>query len=174
MVKKNTLLFIRFIIPFASFVFLLGYLVLLHGFLAGLHAMLLMWSLYVLCIPGAHGNALVNIPLQFFFGIKVSTEPYVWSFMALLNILSYIFMPLAYQATIPTQVLYHIIQKPIPCWGTFAAAFLGTFYRFIVGNRSHIILHEIIRLLLIIAGTIAFFYFTHKEIVVKVSTVIST
>ncbi|MBS1988539.1 hypothetical protein JST56_06155 [Candidatus Dependentiae bacterium] len=171
MIRKHHILLLKFLSVASLFSTMLIFLVSYHGIKDGIHSLMLFWSLYVVCIPGAHGKILIGVPCGRFFNIVPSTEPYIWSFMVVLNILSFIFRPEIYQTILPTQLLYLIITTPYPCWATFATAFPGTFYRSLVGVHHYKARHAIIRLLLIIGGIIAFLFFTHKELITLLHTV---
>lgn len=171
MIRKHSVLLVKFLLAATLFSFIVGFLVLYHGLCNGALCMLLFWSLYVLCIPGPHGKILIGIPCRFLFKSAPSTEPYLWSFMVIVNILCFIFFPNIYQLTLPTQFLYLIITTPYPCWGTFFTAFPGTFYRSLVGAPRYKARHAVIRCMLIIAGIASFLFFTHKELITLLHTV---
>lgn len=171
MIRKHHILLIKFFTAASFFCFILCFLVSYHGLGNGILCTMLLWSLYVLCIPAPHGKVLLGIPCRFLFDTIPSTEPYLWSFMVTINIFSYIFAPDVYQLTLPTQFLYLIISTPYPCWITFFTAFPGTFYRSLVGAHRYKARHVIIRCMLIIGGIVSFIFFTHKELITLLHTV---
>ncbi len=173
MIRKHHIQLIKFLSVASLFATIFIFLISYHGLKDGIHSMILFWSLYVLCIPAAHGKILIGIPCGKIFNIVPSTEPYIWSLMVVLNILSFIFRPDIYQFILPTQLLYLIIVTPYPCWATFITAFPGTFYRSLVGVHRYKARHTVIRCMLIIGGIIAFLFFTHKELITLLHTVAS-
>lgn len=142
------------------------YLFFMNSFSHALLGTLLSWSLYVLCLPGAHGSWLIGFPVYFLYRRRITTEPYLWTFMALLNVAILFFAPTYYLTTIPTRLLYSIITHPFPGWIIFLTAFIGTFFYFIVGNKQNKPTYAIIRQLLVIVGYLTFLYISHKYIVI--------
>lgn len=164
---------IKFLISVAAFCGVATYIFWGYGFLAAIHGTLLVWSVYVLCVPGAHGNNIIGFPYMVMTNEKILTEPYLWAFMALLNVVSFLFFPSTYFMTIPTHFLYSIIVRPFPSGIIFFTAFPGTFYQFLLGKRPYTATHILFRHLLIIAGTIAFIYFSQRHFVTIMGTAIS-
>lgn len=170
MIRKHHILLIKFFTAAASFCFILCFLISHHGLGYGILCTMLLWSLYVLCIPGSHGKILISIPCRLLLNTTPSTEPYLWSIMVIINIFSFIFVPDVYQLTLPTQLLYVILITPYPCWATFFTAFPGTFYRSLIGAHRYKARHALIRSLLILGGIAGFIFFTHKELITLLHT----
>lgn len=160
---------IKYLIYLAILVFVCMYLSLGYGFWHGLHLTALIWSFYILCIPGAHGQLAFGFPLQFITHKPLHTEPFVWSAALLLNIITYTYIPKIYVLTFPSCLLYRILTTPNPYWLILLFSALGTFYYFIVGEkpfRPHSNIHRIIRHLIVIFALLAFIYLSHKEIII--------
>lgn len=151
-------------ISFGSF-----YLIATHGPKQGTLLALLIWSAYVLCIPGAHGQLLLGFPLRIITSRPIFTEPFFWSLAVATNIFAYFFAPYAYYQTIPTYLLYRIIANPNPYWLIFLVSALGTFFTFMINEDTmHIksYRNKIIRHLLILSGLLTFLYLSHQELII--------
>jgi len=56
------------------------------GLVQGMHLVFLAWSLYVLCVPAAHGRMLIGAPIKIFLKKTFFPEPYLWVACVILNI----------------------------------------------------------------------------------------
>ena len=158
-------LLIRFLLSVTALSACFFYLLLAYSFFDAFICTLLIWSLYVLGVPGSHGVSLIGFPLAFVYKEQYLVEPYVWTVMALLNVVILIFAPTYYMMTFPTTLLYLIITHPYPCSIIFITSFIGTFFYYCLGNRPVTATHLLLRQLTILFGYLVFLYFSHKHVV---------
>jgi len=165
--------YFKFILFLSGFSLLASFFVIQYGLEPGLHIAFLSWSFYILCIPSAHGDIILGVPLRLIRHKPFFTQPLMWTSAFLLNAFSVTFTPDIYLSSIPTQLLYRIIERPYPCWIIFVISAVGTMYPVIIGNENfyaklyfHTIIHHIIKLL----GVFTFIYFAHQELVIILNT----
>ena len=171
---KKTFLFpnFLFITPLASsLVLFCVYQIYQHGALDGLYLAALAWSMYVICVPAAHGRVLFGMPAFFMLKKKVFPEVYVWTGAVALNIVTVLFDPKLYQVTIPTHLLYRIltIQK---YWPILIIALVGTWYRLMCGHKRYYAnerYHTIIRYLILLLGLFVFYWLVKNDFIVMVN-----
>lgn len=159
------LTWLKFLLSVTTLSSYLLYMLLSYSFFDALLVTLLAWSLYVLCLPGAHGAMLIGIPLSFVYRENYIVEPYVWTFLALLNVLVILFCPTYYFMSFPTKILYSIIMHPKPCWLIFCTSFVGTFFYYFISSRAITATHLLLRQLILLLGYFVFLYFSHKHVV---------
>ncbi len=157
---------VKFLVAVTILSSLFLYLAITHPIHQALIGTLLAWSLFVLCLPGAHGASLVGFPAHFLYNKKLITEPYIWTGMALLNIVTLIFFPHYYLLSIPSRLLFSIITHPFPGWIIFITSFVGTFFHFLFDKKSQGATLILIRQLIIILGYLIFLYISHKYAVI--------
>lgn len=146
-----------------------------HGFLQGMHLVFLAWSLYILCIPAAHGRILIGGPSRIIFRKKILPEPYLWTLAAAINIVSLIFTPDVYHHTLPTYLLYRILTIP-KYWIILVIGVIGTWYRVICGTeryKKYDATHTIIRHLILLFGLLVLFYMTNYDVIVMINVMAS-
>ena len=168
MKKRTKIYFLRYFSYLLFAGLITFYFVLLHGALDGLCLTLLTWSLYILVIPGSHGQYLFGGPPSIFKGIHIYTEPFLWNLAILGNVLTYFVYPKIYTKTFLTHFLYRVITTPNPYWFIIFISALGTFYNFL--TRQHYYLpssykHLAIRYILVLIGLFTFLYLSHREII---------
>ena len=137
-----------------------------YGIRLGTHLVLLMWSMYILCIPGSHGQLLFGLSIHSLKQTKFYTEPFMWSMAILFNIITYSATPHVYLKTIPTKLLYRIISTPNPYWIIVFISTVGTFYNFATRENyfeTKSLFHKNTRRIIIFAGILTFFYLSYKE-----------
>lgn len=167
--KSNKKYFIKFLFYTGILVSICIYLSLEYGLGLGLYLTALIWSFYILCFPGAHGQLIFGFPLHFITHKPMYTEPFVWSAALLLNIITCTYLPKFYTLTFPTCLLYRVVTTPNPYWLILIFSGIGTLYYFIIGEqplRPHSTSHRIIRHLILIFAFLTFMYLTHKEIII--------
>jgi len=160
----------KFVISLAFFCLLciiFVYQIYLYGFAVGSYISLLIWSLYILCIPVAHGRFFIGTPLHYFTGRHYLPELFIWTLAASLNIFTFIFIPRVYQTSMLTYFLYRILITP-RYWSLLLITLCGVWYRLMA--RSKLIpfsrnVHSLVRHLIFIGGSFLFFYLTHQEFI---------
>lgn len=170
--KKFLSSYLPFLISLALFFsFYSVYEISRHGLAQGIHLVLLAWSLYVLCVPAAHGRVLIGLPVKVFLKKMFFPEPYIWVACAILNIVTMIFNPSLYLKTLPTYLLYRILTVP-SYWIILVIGAIGAWYRFICGVKRYTErerMHTIIRHLILIAGLFILFYLTNYDVIVMIN-----
>ncbi len=145
------------------------YLYTKHGSAEGPLLFCLLWSLYIICIPGAHGQMLFGFPIRRLTGYDTHPELFLWPAALICNLIAYIWHQEIYTKSFLTMILYRIITVPNPYWTIIIASAIGTFYYFIVGERYFAcskMKHRILRHLITIAGILYFFYAAHREFII--------
>ena len=172
---KKTFLFpnFLFLVPLVSALILFSvYEIFYHGFIDGLYLAALAWSMYVLCVPAAHGRALFGMPAYFITKQKIFPEVYLWAAAISLNIVTILFDPKLYQVTIPTHLLYRMITIQ-RFWPVFVIALVGTWYRTMCGHRRYYAneqYHTIVRYLILLIGLFVFYWLVKNDFIVMVNT----
>ncbi len=162
------LLLIPVILGIATFC---AYQLFYHGPIIGTCSILLTWSMYILCVPAAHGRILLGAPAKLIFKQPIFPEIFLWSMAAILNIVVLMLAPWIYEATVPTYLLYRIFMVPSYRWILLLAG-LGTWYRVIIGTKRYNQnkgTHTLIRHLILIVGLFLFFYLTHHELIIMIN-----
>ena len=140
-----------------------------YGVLIALQVSLLIWSLFILCIPANHGKNVLGIPYKKITGKKLFCPAiYMWSAAILLNMFYYFYNPIMYFHALSTHLLFKIISTPWPLWIIIFASSLAMFYKLFFGKKilkSKRGLHYVILSLLIITGLLVFMIFSFKEAV---------
>lgn len=143
-----------------------------HGFFEGLQIGLIVWSMYVLCIPAAHGRAMIGALARKLRGQSVFPEPYIWTVAAFINIWTLLFNPEIYTRTLPTYLFFHILKTPAH-WIILIVAALGTWYRVWIGPKKYAAaqnFHSIVRHLIFLASLALFFYLINYDLIVLMNT----
>lgn len=138
------------------------------GFALGSYITLLIWSLYILCIPVAHGRFFIGSLIRYFTGKRSFPELFVWAAAASINIFTVIFMPRVYQASMLTFFLYRILITP-RYWTILLTTLLAAWYRRMAHTNFTSFsdnIHSLIRHLIFIGGSFLFFYLTHQEFII--------
>ena len=146
-----------------------------HGLELGLFLTLLSWSVYVLCVPAAHGRLLIGSGCKLLTGRSFFPEPYLWLFAALLNIVTILFAPEVYTQTLMTYIFYRSVFIP-GYWIIFVLAAAGTWYRSTIGTAAYVArtgTHTTIRHLLTLIGLLVLFYLTHQDFIVLLNATVS-
>lgn len=146
-----------------------------HGVELGLLLVLLSWSVYVLCVPAAHGRLLVGGGFKLLTGKSFFPEPYVWCFAVAINIVSIFFAPHVYTQTLMTYIFYRAVFMP-SCWIIFVLAAIGTWYRSTIGTvayLAHKTTHTVVRHLLTLLGLLVLFFLTHQDFIVLLNATVS-
>jgi len=169
MIKKISGVTLRLVSSFALFGITLFYLISYHGLFVGTHLTLLIWSLYILTIPGGHGQYLIGLPIYSLTEKTIYCEPFLWCMAVLLNIFTFVFNPQIYNKTLFTYFFYQILATPNPHWVILLISALGTCYNSVFkisyfGKKT--IIHRIIRSILILTGIVSFFYFSYPDLVI--------
>ena len=148
-------------------IFLTGYQIWFKGLESGLHIGILIWSLYILCIPVAHGRFVFGVPIFLLSNIKVYPELFLWVLAAIINILTLFFTPSIYQEAIATHFLYVLISNAY-YYPIFAFSFFASLYRTYIKPAIHLSRwsHAIIRHFLLLLGLLLFFYLAHQEFII--------
>ena len=150
----------------------IGYEILRHGVQNGLYVVLLTWSMYILCVPAAHGRLVFGALMRWATRKSWFLEPYVWGVAVACNLITMIFAPALYRLAIPTFVLYRVLTTPTQ-WLILIVAATGTWYRTFVGyerymaRRTH---HTLVRHLITAIGFALFLYMTHQDFVILLNT----
>lgn len=162
-----------FFVPLLIFFSLFTFYHIYHSGLAmGLYQSLLFWSMYVLCIPAAHGSVWLGGPLSYVLHRRFFAEPYCWIAAALLNIVSLIIAPQVYHSTIFTYLLFRILTMP-RYWIILIVAALGTWFRFLCRDyhsASQRRLIGISRQIILLLGVFLFVYMTHYDFIVMINS----
>ena len=125
-----------------------------HGLEMGLFITLLSWTVYVLCVPAAHGRLLVGGGFRMLTGKSFFPEPYLWCLAVAVNIMTIIFAPQVYTHTLMTYIFYRSVFIP-SYWIIFVFAGIGTWYRSTIGTVSYLAntgTHTAVRHLLTLVG----------------------
>ncbi len=152
-----------------------GYQLMRHGFEMGLFIALLSWTVYVLCVPAAHGRLLVGSGFKMLTGKSFFPEPYLWCLAVAVNIMTICFAPQVYTHTLMTYIFYRSVFIP-SYWIIFVLAAMGTWYRSVIGPVAYMAnmgMHTAIRHLLTIVGLLVLFYLTHQDFIVLLSATVS-
>ena len=150
----------------------IGYEIFRHGVQNGLYVVLLVWSMYVLCVPAAHGRLVLGALMRWLTRKSWFLEPYVWGVAVAVNVVAMIFAPSLYRLTIPTFVFYRMITIP-SAWLVFVVGAMGTWHRTFVGHthymarRTH---YTLVRHLITAVGVALFLYVTHLDFVILLNT----
>jgi hypothetical protein len=138
----------------------------------GLYNVALAWSLYVLCIPAAHGRMVIGAPLHLLFRWRVLPEPWLWALAASINIVAMLFAPFLYLETLPAYLLHRILTMP-EYWPILAFSAFGTWFRvffsFDHGDKRYTL--RIVRHLVQIAGILLFLYLTRYDLILLCNAV---
>jgi hypothetical protein len=147
----------------------------MNGIISGTRIFLLVWSLYILCIPGGHGQLIVGLPMQLIKHKNVCTESLFWPAAALINLITYLVAPSMYLQTPTTGLLYRIISQPNPYWLIILISLIGTSYNgfskesyFDTVNTTH----KKIRDLIVAVGAVIFILFVYKDAIVLLNALI--
>ncbi|MFH1831241.1 MAG: hypothetical protein ABH827_00415 [bacterium] len=170
---KNGLLFYRYLFSFGLFFSTLIYLIISFGLGKGFYLMLLSWSLYILCLPAAHGQLLIGYPVYALFRVSFYIEAYLWLIAVLFNLYTYFCVPGAYMSFAPTHLLFRIISAPNPYWLIIAISALGTFYN-VMARLGYFYKkaykHVFTRYILVLGGFLTFFYLAYQEIIIVLNS----
>lgn len=176
MKKKVIISYLFFLIPIiASFLIFSLYEISYHGLMQGLYSVLLTWSMYVLCIPAAHGRMLVGVPVKFFTQKSFFPEPFIWTLAVSINIMTLLLDANIYYLTIPTALFYRILTVP-EHWIILVVATAGTWYRTVCGlqrYQSKEAFHNIIRHIILLCGVFLLFYLTNYDIVLLLNAMLN-
>jgi len=170
--SPSKLRFIKFLIALSVFTLMSTLLVSKYGVTTGLYIALLIWSLYILSIPAAHGMIIFGTPIHLFRHKPFFTQPFVWVGAFILNAITVIFSPTIYVLTIPTHLLLCMIETP-SCWLVFIFSALGTMYPVLIGNEkfyANKYLHTLIYHIIKLVALLAFVYYAHPELVIILNT----
>ena len=151
----------------ALWVFVLIYQSWFHSIEVGIHLAILSWSLFVLCIPVAHGRFVFGVPIYLVTGIKVRPEIFLWTLAMSINVMSLIFMPFVYEDMMLTHFLYRLLVNPF-YYPIFAFSFLAALYRSVIEPNIALsrFLHSIIRHVIVLTGLLLLFYLAHQEFII--------
>lgn len=174
--KKNSLWFVqphlyaKFLVSMVmlgGWLFITGYQILFRGFEAGLHIGLLTWSMYILCVPVAHGRFVFGVPTYVLTKKKIYPELFLWVLAVSINILTLAFMPDIYQTAIFTHFLYLLLTNP-HYYAIFVFSFFAMLYRPYIKPAIPISRwsHAIIRHVILLVGLLLFFYMAHQEFII--------
>lgn len=150
-----------------AWLFITGYQIWFQGLEKGLHIGILAWSLYVLCVPVAHGRFVIGVPVFFISKTKVYPEIFLWLLAASVNLVTMLFIPSVYQETIVTHFLY-ILLSNTRYYLIFAFSFFAMLYRPFIKSELPLSrwTHAIIRHLILLIGVLLFFYLAHQEFII--------
>ena len=165
---KNTFLFFRYILALLVFIVTAMYCIVHFGLGSGIHMLLLVWSLYVLCLPAAHGQLLIGYPIYSLFQRCLYIEPFIWLMAVGINIGTYFFAQEAYKKLLLSQFLYRIISIVNPYWIIIFVAFIGTFYNVITHQHCFsrkAFNHTFMKVLLFFLGFFIFLFFSYSDFV---------
>lgn len=171
---KRTFLFFRHFFSVLIFIFITSYCMLSFGFATGIHLTLLVWSLYVLCLPAAHGQLLIGYPLYSFFQRSFYIEPFVWLTAVGVNVYTYFFAQQIYSKMLFTHFLHRIISIPNPYWQIIFVSFIATFYNVITSQSyfsSKSFNHIFMRGLLFVVSFFIFFFFSYPDLVLILNAI---
>lgn len=146
-----------------------------HGIEFGLFLTLISWSVYVLCVPAAHGRLIIGGLFKLLSGKSFFPEPYLWGFAIVLNSVSVVFAPQVYAKTLMTYIFYRAIFIP-SYWPIFVLTAIGVWYRFSIGTPTYLAhksTHTAFRHLLTIIGLLVLFYLTHQDFIVLLNATVS-
>lgn len=123
-------------VPIIFFTALANLFIRSHGFFLGFFLSLLIWSLYVLCVPSHHGGNTLDPLAHWLLGVHWCTSPLIWCGAIVLNAITVFTAPWIYLASMPTHLLYRVVTMPSPGWYVIFASSLGTFYPWIIGQDA--------------------------------------
>lgn len=170
--KRISALSLFFFVPLlATLSFFTAYQIYYHGLVEGLHLGALFWSMYVLCVPAAHGNIWLGFPSGYLLHQRIFSEPICWFAAGVLNILSIMITPQIYQESIFTFLLYRILITP-QYWIILIIAACGTWFRFMcrsLHTARQRRLVSIIRYIIFLIGLFTLIYLTHCDLVVLIN-----
>ena len=145
------------------------YFAICYGLVDGLYLTLLSWSLYILAIPGGHGQLLVGLPVHYFFGKSIYPERFFWLAAFMFNAITFMAYQQIYSKSLITYFFYQLINNPNPNWLVFIFAALGTFYNALF-RLSYFsqkpFPHKIVQPALIIVILAIFAYLSHQELII--------
>ncbi len=151
------------------------YQIIRHGLELGLFISFLSWTVYILCVPAAHGRLLVGSAFKMLTRQSFFPEPYVWALAVAVNIMTIIFAPQIYTHTLMTYIFYRSVFIP-HYWIIFLLGAIGTWYRSIIGSDAYAAslgMHTAVRHLLTLLGLLVLFYLTHQDFIVLLNATLS-
>ena len=141
----------------------------LYGTYAGSLLYGLHWSMYILCIPGGHGQWLFGYPIRKLTGYNLHTEllfiPLALGYVITLEQT----LPTLFEESFCTMILHRLINIPNPYWSIFCVSALGSLYFYWVNEdffARSAIKHTFIRTVLLFIGITYFCILTHKEFII--------
>ena len=127
---------IKFLAVASVFIIYTCFATLKYGVREGLHVSILSWSFFVLCTPVADAGFLLDLPLRLLTGIRMLySEMIVWCIAITLNIVTTLFAPETYKATILLSLFSEILHQPIPYWAIILLSAIGTFVSITFGDE---------------------------------------
>ena len=170
-VKQNYLLFnllASFGAGFSCFV----YFSLRFGLWQGIYLCLLLWSCYILTIPGGHGQLLLGLPWRLFSNKPLHTEPFLWGIALLFNIINTNLYRSMYSKSLGTYIFLQLVKTPNPYWLIFIISGIGTFYNALFGlpymGKKNLV-HQLVRGLLLFVGISTFLFLAHQELIICIN-----
>lgn len=159
---------LAFLVTIATWSGYLLYEVLRHGIEQGIYLTVLTWTMYVLCIPAAHGRLAGGWLVGRVLGRPFFPEPYLWGIAVAINFAATLLTPDLYQKTVPTFMLQRIFMTPV-WWVILLLGTMGCWYRSMVGPEAYLArrtFHTLVRHLLTLVGMVVFFYLTHADFII--------
>lgn len=161
---KYLLQSIQFLTIGSFFFLVLFYYLFFFGLTKGMALFVLVWGLYILAVPAAHGRIILGYPSSLFFHKIVYPEHALWSLALVLSIAFFLVMPDVFLLSLPAHILYHLLSHPNPCWLIFVVSLMGAGYRYVVGCDT--LIKIVMRYVLMVAGILLFFYLAHREMII--------
>jgi len=137
-----------------------------HGLSHGLVLTFLLWSFFILCLPGNHGSMILGAPMKAFFNIRVNAQVWVWIAAVVFNFAVYRINKDIYLENFITHLLRYIVSSPYPDWLVIIFATVTNFYKPMFRYNFHskfYFFHAAVHTLLIIVTLLAFYWWIYPE-----------
>ncbi len=145
------------------------YIVIIHGFFQGIYIAALMWSFFILCVPGGSSGVLLRpIKLVTGYGIPFA-EIITWTSAIGLNLYTHYYHSSIYLKSLGTHLLYRILTQPWPSWIIPFVCVLGTLYRTFLSTRMYAhnrLLHYALTAILAFAGITVLILFSFRDLII--------
>ncbi|MFH1644419.1 MAG: hypothetical protein ABIA74_04565 [bacterium] len=166
-ISKKALLKFNIFVSIVAILF--AFQILKHGISTGIQMALLIWSLYILCVPAKHGFVILGFPYRFITKQKMKyPEVYMWVFALLFSLTELFVSPLIFFKSEYTHLLYRILTTPWPYWLIPITSAASSLYPFFVDVDVTIRTkkHFLIRKGLLIVSLITLSYFAFVDFII--------
>jgi hypothetical protein len=142
------------------------YVIFMYGFTNGVYIAALMWSFFILCVPGSSSGFILT-PFWMLTGYYPAYgELFIWSIALTFNIYTLHQTPHVYGISTNTHLLYWILTHPWPYWIIIATCTLGTLYRTFIGRhlvKKRRFLHYLLNSILFTLGFFVLIYLSYHQ-----------